>query len=89
MLYKYIDHVLNHAVPSLGDYLPALLMGGPPPGSSSDWSALGRDRSIMLGRHGGPDVPDAHANHVWKAVFYIQVMHANTHTIQYKTIRVQ
>lgn len=52
-----------------GDYLPALLMGGAPPGSSSRGSAVGGDRSVMLGRHGGPHVPDARANHVWKAVF--------------------
>lgn len=32
-------------------------------------SAVGGDRSIMLGGHGGPHVPDARANHVWKAVF--------------------
>lgn len=53
----------------IGDNFPALPVGGAPPGSSGRGAAVGGDRSIVLGRHGGPNVSDASANHVWKALF--------------------
>ncbi len=52
-----------------GDHLPALPVGGASPGGGGRRAAVGGDRSVVLGRHGGPHVPDAHANHVWKTLF--------------------
>lgn len=52
-----------------GDNLPALPVGGAPSGSCGGGTAVGGNRSIMLGRHGGANVSDACANHVRKAVF--------------------
>lgn len=56
-------------VSSTGDYLPALPVGWASPGGGGRGAAVGGDRSIVLSRHGGPHVPDARANLVWKALF--------------------
>lgn len=63
-----------------GDYLPALFMDRTPSSSSGGGFAVGRDWSIMLGWNGGSHVPDARANHVWKALFQIQVSRVNKHS---------
>lgn len=65
---------------STGDYLPALPVGRAPPGSSGCRTAVVGDRPVVPGGHGGPHVPHACANHVWKAVFEVQVTHTYTHS---------
>lgn len=60
--------IIDDKFSSTGHHLPALPVGGAPPGSGGRGAAVVGDRSVVLGRHGGPHVPDACANHVWKAV---------------------
>lgn len=63
-----------------GDDLPALPVGGASPGCGGRGPAVGRDWAIMHGRHGGPHIPHAYANHVWTALLQVQVTH-RTNTI--------
>lgn len=53
---------------STGDHLLALPVGGAPAGSGGGGPAVDGDRSFVLGRHGGPHVPDACADPVWETL---------------------
>lgn len=68
--------VSNFSTP--GDHLPALPVGGTPPGSSGGGSSVGGDWPVLLSGHGGPAVPHARAEHVWQTVLQVQVTHART-----------
>ena len=48
----------------IGDYFPALPVGGAPSGSCCCGVAVDGDRSLLLGGNGGPYVPYAYPNHV-------------------------
>lgn len=72
VLFFFLLVIISDLSPTV-DHLPALPVGGTPPGSSGGGAAVGGDRAVVLGGHGGAHVPDAHADHVRKAVFKVQV----------------